>query len=234
MFIIITIGIIIIIAIIIITIVIKCACNNNNRTPQESYPHFDANSIPPNYGYTSSKAHQGSSWACTFKGGEQVNTHIWETPLPEPHEGEYTLPASMKKQLGMGDQTGQKQPASVSAGIDWATHHPELRLNVKPSDNIVETTQAQYTMPEKLRSVQQQCAPVLTLSESEYTMPVKMKERSNPTASSMTSDYTIPVLPQPVPDTPDSESEYTKPICLNVSHQKEPPVNMRSSLQQFL
>ena len=104
MFIIITAGIVIIIAIMIITIVVKGTCNNN-RTPHESCPHLDANSIPPNYSYTSSKADDRSSVACTFKGGQQMNTYILETPLPEPHEREYTLATSIKKQLGIEGQT---------------------------------------------------------------------------------------------------------------------------------
>ena len=96
MIIIIIVGVTIIIAICIVTIIIRCRCMNSSQSAQENYPHFDENSIPPNYGYASSKAHQKSSWACTFKGGQQENTHIWETPLPEPHEEEYTLPASIK------------------------------------------------------------------------------------------------------------------------------------------
>ena len=99
MIIIIIVGVTVILAICTVTIIIRCRCMNRAQSAQDNYPHFDANSIPPNYGYTSSKTHQGSSWACSFKGGQQMNTHIWETPLPEPHEGEYTLPVSMKKHM---------------------------------------------------------------------------------------------------------------------------------------
>ena len=134
MFIIVTTGIVIIIAVIIVTIVIKCTCNNN-RTPQESFPHFDANTIPPNYGYTASKAHQKSSWACTFKGGQQVNTHIWEAPLPEPQHGEYTLPEIMKKQLGMGGQPDQNQIVRESAGIG-ATSHLFFSRNASECESV--------------------------------------------------------------------------------------------------
>ena len=139
-----------------------------------------------------------------------MNTHIWETPLPEPQEGEYTLPASMKRQQGMTFQSGQQQPDSDGAEIGTTSHHfhPEMPLNVHQSQNPGETNmQVQYTMPVKLKSDQHQVDPTMTHDEYEYTIPVKMKEQTNPVPASTTSDYTIPVLPQPVPDTPDSESE---------------------------
>ena len=237
MFIIITAGIVIIIAVIIITIVIKCTCSNN-RTPQESYPHFDANSIPPNYGYSSSNAHQSSSWACTFKGGQQMNTHIWETPLPEPQDGEYTLPASMKKQLGVGDQPTameQNHPTreSIRIGISPSQSHQAIPLSVNHTQSPVDsnTIQAQYTMPVKSMPNQHQADPALGTLESEYTMPVEMKQTTPCTA---TSDYTIPVLPQAVPDTPDSESEYTMPTGMNAREQKQNFRSGRSSLRKIL
>ena len=230
MFIVITAGIVIIIAVIIVTVVIKCTCNNN-RTPQENYPHFDANSCPPNYGYTSSEAHQRSSWACTFKGGQQANTHIWETTLPEPQEGEYTLPASMKKkQLGINDQTKHNQLAGTGGTFHC---HPEVPLNVNPPQNQFETNiQAQYTMPVKLLQDREDVDPLRTNVESEYTMPIKMKEQTSTLPA--TSDYTIPVLPQPVPDSPDSESEYTIPTGIKASDQNHRIGNGRSSLQRIL
>ena len=239
MFIIITVGIVIIIAVIIITIVIKCTCNDN-RTPQEGYPHFDANSIPPNHGYTSSKAHQTSSLACTFKGGQQMNTDIWETPLPEPQEGEYTLPVSTKKQSGMADQamsTMHNQVLIDSSGTVRATHHPclEHTLNLHhPQKADDGRFQAHVTKPVHVGPTQKQDDPVVTASESEYTLPVKTNEPINSMPPSATSDYTIPVLPHPVPDTPDSESEYIAPKCLNAPDQKQNKSNGRSSLQRIL
>ena len=235
MFIIITAGIVIIIAVIIITIVIKCTCNSN-RTRQENHPHFDANSIPPNYCYTSSKAHQSSSWACTFKGGQQANAHIWETPLPEPQKGEYTLPASMKKQLGIRDQAEQNQLGYELTGTGGKYHfNPEVSLNITQSQHQVESeVQAQYTMPVKLQENQLHGDPMRTTVESEYTMPVKMKEQTNPVPGSQTSDYTIPVLPQPLPDSPDSESEYTVSTDMDVPDHKQTIAGGRSSLQRIL
>ena len=194
MFIIITAGIVIIIAVIIITIVIKCTCNNN-RTQQESYPHSDANSIPPNYGYTSSKTHQRSSWACTFKGGQQANTHIWETPLPGPHGGEYTLSASMKKQLATDGQpmnTNQNQPANENSGTGGTSRHCHSVMPLNMNQTPVETRiQAQYTMPVKSTLSQSHDDPVVAPDESEYTMPVK-SEHTNPKADTANSDNTSP------------------------------------------
>ena len=124
MIIIIIVGVTIIVAICIVTIIIRCRCMNRAQSAQEQYPHFDANSIPPNYGHTSSKAHQGSSWACTVKGGQQMNTHIWETPLPEPQDGEYTLPTSMKKQLYPNNVGSVQEGHTLSIYCVNFTHAP--------------------------------------------------------------------------------------------------------------
>ena len=76
---------VVIIAICAATVVIQYACKN---TQQQLY--IDGNTIvPPNYGYTATQAG-------TFNRG---NTHIWETPLPEPQDGGYTHPASTAKPL---------------------------------------------------------------------------------------------------------------------------------------
>ena len=203
-----------IVAICIVTIIIRCRCVNRGQPAQENYPHFGANSIPPNYGYTSSKAHQRSSWACTFKGGHQMNTHIWETPLPEPHEGEYTLPASMKKQLYPNNarsvQEGQTLPSNVS--------HSQMSHDSEYSAIQHETSQQGG----------------LASAQPHYTMPVKMKQHPNQMTTSSISDYTIPVLPQPVPDTPDYESEYTMPIVGNISNKHDSSEKRESSMKRIL
>ena len=207
-----------IVAICMVTIIIRCRCMNRAHSPQETYPHFDANSIPPNYGYTSSKAHEDSSWACTFKGGQQMNTHIWETPLPEPHEGEYTLPVNMKKQLY------PKNPGSVQGGQG----HPS---NVSHS-HMLHDSATGFTLPSSMKEISQQGGQAS--AQPHYTMHVKMKQQQNPMTSSTNSDYIIPVLPQPVPDTPDSESEYTVPTNTNVPGKQEMSEYKRSSLREIL
>ena len=216
MMIIIIVGVTIIVAICIVTIIIKCRCMNRAQSTQENYPHFDGNSFPPNYGYTSSKAHQKTSWACTFKGGQQMNTHIWETPLPEPQEGEYILPASMKKQLYPNNagsvQEGQTLPSNVS--------HSQM-----PHDS-----ESDYTLPSNMRQTAQPGGQAS--AQPHYTMPVKMKPQQHPITS--TSDYTVPVLPQEVPDTPDSESEYTMPTGMNVPNKQETTNKIESSLRKIL
>ena len=189
-------GCAILVLVCIIAIIIRCYCNRNSPQPTDTYPHFDAASIPPNYGYTSSQAHQKSSWACTFKGGQQqqVNTHIWETPLPEPNEGEYTLPASMKKQLyanaGRNMQGGQTLPPQMT------------------TSRVSHVTESDYTMPSSMQ----------TMSAGHCTMPTNMKQENVMITSSTNSDYTIPVLPHPIPDSPDSESEYTMPTTAAACH----------------
>ena len=215
MIIIIIVGVTIIVAICIVTIIIRCRCTNRAQASQENDPHFDANSLPPNYGYTSSKVHQGSSWACTFKGGQQMNTHIWEAPLPEPHEGEYTLPASMKKQLypsNAGSVQGQTFPSNVS--------HSQM-----PHDS-------DYTLPSNMRQISQQRGQVSL--QPQDTMPVTIKQHQSPVTTSTTSDYMIPVLPRPMPDTPDSEFEYTVPTKMNISERQGIDEGKRSSLREIL
>ena len=190
---------------------------NRAQSAHEHYPHFDANSIPPNYGHTSSKAHQSSSWACTFKGGQQMNAHIWETPLPEPQEGEYTLPASMKKQL---------YPNNAGSGQEGHTLPSNVSNSHMPHDSA-----PGYTLPSNVRLTSQQVGQASV--QPQYTMPVKMKQQQNPMTTA-TSDYTIPVLPQPVPDTPDSESEYTMPTGMKVIDKQEIDGDKRSSLREIL
>ena len=124
----------VLIAICIITVTIRCKCRNR-QTPQQSHPHFQTSTIPPNYGYTSSKADERSSWVGTFRPGQQVNTHIWETPLPEPSEGEYTLPASMKQQFYRGEG---------NAGSMMRTNeHVAVKLTQR--NNVINSSQGPVT-----------------------------------------------------------------------------------------
>ena len=51
-------GSLVLIATCIITITIKCKCKNNTKPSQGNFPHFDAGSIGPNYGYAPAKAHE--------------------------------------------------------------------------------------------------------------------------------------------------------------------------------
>ena len=218
MIIIIIVGVTIIVAICIVTFIIRCRCMNRAQPTQENHPHFDANSIPPNYGYTSSKAHQRSSWACTFKGGQQMNTHIWETPLPEPHKGEYTLPAGMKKQLYLSNAGSVNKRQALPSDVS----HSQM-----PRD-----FESDYTLPSNMRQTSQPGGQAS--AQPHYTMPVKMKQQQNPTTLFTSSDYTIPVLPHPVPDTPDSESEYTMPTGMITSTKPVKAVRRESSLREIL
>ena len=211
MILLIIVGIVLIVLICSVTIIVKCCCIHK-PSAHETQPHFDTNSIPPNYGYTSSQAHQSSSWACTFKGGQQVNTHIWETPLPEPQDGEYTLPASMKKELYPNKE--------VCAQEDLM--HPIHQTPVGDSN-------VQFTAP----PLPVQSWLDRTTTQPEYTMPIKTNHGANVTNPS-NSDYTIPVLPQPVPDTPDSESEYTMPTGLGASDKHNRAEENESSMMRVL
>ena len=173
MIIIIIVGVTIIVAICIVTIIIRCRCMNRAQSAQEYHQRFETNSIPPNYGHASSKAHQGSSWACTFKGGQQINTHIWETPLPEPQEGEYTLPASMKKQLYPNNTGSIQETKTLPSNVS----HSQM-----PHDS-------DYTLPSNMRQTSQQGGQAS--AQPQYTMPVKMKQQQNPmtTSTALTTQY---------------------------------------------
>ena len=60
---------------------------------------YNQGTVSSSGGYATTKPHTRSSWTCTYKAGSQhqVDTHIWETPLPEPSADEYTLPTNMRQ-----------------------------------------------------------------------------------------------------------------------------------------
>ena len=93
-------------------------------------------------------------------------------------------------------------------------------------------SESDYTLPLNMRQTSQQGGQAS--AQPHYTMPVKMKQLHNPMTTSTTSDYTIPVLPQPVPDTPDSEADYTVPTAMNVPDKQQGAVDKESSLRRIL
>ena len=93
-------------------------------------------------------------------------------------------------------------------------------------------SESDYTLPSNMRQTTQQGRQAS--AQPHYTMPVKMKQQQNPMATSTTSDYTIPVQPEPVPDTPDSASEYTMPTSVNVPDKQVRNKEKESSLQRIL
>ena len=63
---------------------------------------YNQSTVSSSGGYATTKPHTRSSWTCTYKAGRQHqgDTHIWETPLPEPSADEYTLPTNMRQTYG--------------------------------------------------------------------------------------------------------------------------------------
>ena len=91
-------------------------------------------------GYATTKPHTRSSWTCTYKAGRQhqAETHIWETPLPEPSTDEYTLPTNMRQTQG-----NTQTPAAMLDSMEYTV--PISTPNAHDSNS----PKAEYTKPVK-------------------------------------------------------------------------------------
>ena len=94
-------------------------------------------------GYATAKPHTLSSWACTYKAGQQrqADTHIWETPLPQP-----CVPST-----------------DVNIPLTDRRHHTDTQVPKATVDSI------EYTMPVSNKSSR---LADLKQDPSEYTQPV--------------------------------------------------------------
>ena len=79
----------------IVALLVRRKCQQADLNNQAIY---NQSTVSSSGGYATTKPHTRSSWTCTYKAGHphQVDTHIWETPLPEPSTDEYTLPTNMR------------------------------------------------------------------------------------------------------------------------------------------
>ena len=114
---------------------------------------YNQSTVSSSGGYATTKPHTRSSWTCTYKAGHQhqVDTHIWETPLPEPSTDEYTLPTSMRQPRNlqipgaMLDSMEYTVPISSGSGHNDSPQQAEYTQPVKTSgerDLVIKDTQA--------------------------------------------------------------------------------------------
>ena len=224
----------VLIAICIITITVRYKCQKQRQPSQDSYPHFDASTIGPNYGYASAKAYQRSSLACTYKTGIDENTNIWETPLPQPSarmDVEYTQPTNMRQQYQQDINQGQPQmeytlPANMR---HLQSPHPAL-CDIQPASDQARPTSMRYipsTMENSSMSV-------------EYTMPMKVRKPQQDvhvieqSFASSTSDYTLPTQSQRMLDDAEPESDYTMPTGMNIPEEQKRDNEHQSTLSRIL
>ena len=88
-------GIVLLFVVCIVALLVRRKCQQADLNNQAIY---NQSTVSSSGGYATTKPHTRSSWTCTYKAGHQRqgDTHIWETPLPEPSADEYTLPTNMR------------------------------------------------------------------------------------------------------------------------------------------
>ena len=102
---------------------------------------YNQSTVSSSGGYATTKPHTRSSWTCTYKAGRQHqgDTHIWETPLPEPSADEYTLPTSMRP-------AHNKIPISAAMLDSMEYTMPVSSVHTQDGQTL---TLAEYTKPVK-------------------------------------------------------------------------------------
>ena len=100
-------GITLIVIICSITIILRCCC-----TIRDQNATIDCNSLPRNYGYTSS---QGNQYSSTLNIDQQLTNHTLQTLLPELQDGDSTHPASMTEPLYPENNVLEERTLEVSS-----------------------------------------------------------------------------------------------------------------------
>ena len=127
----------------IVALLVRRKCQQADLNNQAIY---NQSTVSSSGGYATTKPHTRSSWTCTYKAGRQrqVDTHIWETPLPEPSAGEYTLPTNMRQPHG-----NTPVPAAMLDSMEYTV--PISSSNTHEGN----TLKAEYTKPVKASSKEQ-------------------------------------------------------------------------------
>ena len=106
---------------------------------------YNQSTVSSSGGYATAKPHTRSSWACTYKAGQQcqADTHIWETPLPQP--------------------SAPSISTDVNIPLTNRRHHTDIQVPTTIVDSM------EYTMP-----VSNKTSYLADQKEdpSEYTQPV--------------------------------------------------------------
>ena len=131
-------GIVLLFVVCIVALLVRRKCQQADLNNQAIY---NQSTVSSSGGYATTKPHTRSSWTCTYKAGHQhqVDTHIWETPLPEPSVDEYTLPMNMRQphsatqSHAMLDSMEYTVPVSTVNTLDGTSLKPEYTKPVKVS-----------------------------------------------------------------------------------------------------
>ena len=138
-------GIVLLFIVCIVALLVRRKCQQADLNNQAIY---NQSTVSSSGGYATTKPHTRSSWTCTYKAGHQhqVDTHIWETPLPEPSADEYTLPTNMRQTHGNTPkrQGNAQMPSAMLDSMEYTV--PISTARGQGDDSI---PQAEYTKPVK-------------------------------------------------------------------------------------
>ena len=131
-------GIVLLFTLCVVALLVRRKCQQADLNNQAIY---NQSTVSSSGRYATTKPHTRSSWTCTYKAGRQhqVDTHIWETPLPEPSADEYTQPTNMRQTQG-----NTQTPAAMLDSMEYTV--PVSTVKVQDGDFI---PQAEYTKPVK-------------------------------------------------------------------------------------
>ena len=131
-------GIVLLFTVCIVALLVRHKCQQADLNNQAIY---NQSTVSSSGGYATTKPHTRSSWTCTYKAGhhQQVNTHIWETPLPEPSADEYTLSTSMRP-----SHDNTPIPAALLDSMEYT-----VPISSASAQGDNSPPQAEYTKPVK-------------------------------------------------------------------------------------
>ena len=128
-------GILVLLFVCIIALCVRWKLKSRQDNNQAIY---NQSTVSSSGGYATAKPHTRSSWACTYKAGRQhqVDTHIWETPLPEPSAKR--ADATIKR-----SPDNPPIPAAMLDSMEYTMPVPSTQ------PQLADLTQAEYTQPVK-------------------------------------------------------------------------------------
>ena len=156
---------------------------------------YNQSTVSSSGGYATTKPHTRSSWTCTYKAGHQHqgDTHIWETPLPEPAADEYTLPTNMrpahtKKTIPTPMLDSMEYTVPISSSDTPHSHLPSTAEYTAPvkmadqRDNVAAIQNTNVKLPSNANSSQGNYYyyDPSTRGNSTYLQPSQVQDKNSP------------------------------------------------------
>ena len=169
-------GIILLFIVCIVALLVRRKCQQADLNNQAIY---NQSTVSSSGGYATAKPHTRSSWTCTYKAGRQHqgDTHIWETPLPEPSADEYTLPTNMRQTHGNTSirQDNTSVPAAMLDSMEYTV--PISCANAHEGSSH----KAEYTKPVKALGQRDMLAenPLLPSDTNNGVEPNRRQSQAN-------------------------------------------------------